>query len=135
MKRSRFNEEQIMAILKEQGAGPGPRTYAASTGSALPPQKGGQASRIARNIAAQLLERSPQVPVIHMGTHNDNDYSDDNDRVCRNFETMLDEIDLACREAGPGPVGATFADVVAMIHDVGQRRQDFAFADATMLTD
>ena len=62
------------------------------------------------------------------------DYSDDNDRVCRNFETVLDEIDLACREAGMEPVGATFADVVAMAHDKGQRRRDFVFADSTLLT-
>lgn len=89
---------------------------------------------IARNIVAQLLERSPQVPVIHMDTHNDNDYSDDTDRVSRNFETVLDEIGKACREAGTEPVGATFADVVAMIHGKTRNRRDFVFADATMLT-
>ena len=89
---------------------------------------------IARNIVSQVLSRDPEVPVVHMVTHNDNDYSDDEDRVCRNFETVLDQIAIACREAGREPVGATFADIVGLLHGNAHRRRDFVFADSTMLT-
>lgn len=91
-------------------------------------------SRIARNIVSQVRARAPRVPVVHMVTHNDNDYGDDNDRVCRNFESVLAEIGAAIREAGAEPVGATFADVVAMVRDADRGGRKFVFADGTMLT-
>lgn len=89
---------------------------------------------IAGNIVGQVLARAPEPPVIHMVTHNDNDYSDDNDRVCRNFETVLAEIGRACRAAGVQPLGATFADVVGMLRSRKRVSPDFVFADKTMLT-
>lgn len=89
---------------------------------------------IARNIVAQVLQRNPAVPVVHVVTHNDNDYSDDADRVCRNFETVLDEIGAAIREAGAQAVGATFADVARLVHGAASGRKGFVFADSTMLT-
>jgi hypothetical protein len=90
--------------------------------------------RIAGNVITQVLARDPEVPVVHMVTHNDNDFADDEDRVCRNFETVLDQIALACRNAGVEAVGATFADVVTMIRGEERRRRAFVFADASMLT-
>jgi hypothetical protein len=90
--------------------------------------------RIARNIVAQVQDRDPRVPVVHMVTHNDNDYSDDDDRVCRNFEAVLTEIGAAIREAGAEPVGATFADIVELVRQGDRQGKGFVFADKTMLT-
>jgi hypothetical protein len=89
---------------------------------------------IADNIVGQLISRAPAVPVIQMVTHNDNDYSDDADRVCRNYETVLAEITRACRAVGAEPVGATFADIVAMLQAGAPAARSFVFADKTMLT-
>jgi peptidoglycan/xylan/chitin deacetylase (PgdA/CDA1 family) len=91
-------------------------------------------ARITRNILRQVRERAPEVPVIHMVTHNDNDYGDDEDRVCRNFETVLQEIRRACEESGVEPVGATYADIVGLIRGGVQRAPSFVFADSSMLT-
>lgn len=90
--------------------------------------------RIARNIVTQVKDRAPAVPVIHMDTHNDNDYSNDGDRVCRNFETVLDEIGNACREAGLEPIGATFADVIGLMRSAERLERPFVFADGSMLS-
>lgn len=90
--------------------------------------------RIARNIVAQVKSRNPKVPVVHMVTHNDNDFSDDNDRVCRNFESVLTEIGAAIREAGAEPVGVTFADIVELVRQDDSTGKGFVFADKTMLT-
>jgi hypothetical protein len=89
---------------------------------------------IARNILGQVHARAPEVPVIHMVTHNDNDYGDDDDRVCRNFETVLEEVCRACAEAGVEPVGSTFAEVVGLIRGGRQRERQFVFADGSMLS-
>lgn len=70
---------------------------------------------IANNIVEQLIARDPAVPVIHMVTHNDHDYTDPNDRVRRNYDVVLREIDQACRSRGIEPVGATIAQLVDMV--------------------
>lgn len=70
---------------------------------------------IANNIVEQLLERKPAVPVIHMDTHNDNDYTDPNDRVRKNYDVVLKEIDQACRSRGIEPVGATIEQLCDMV--------------------
>lgn len=64
--------------------------------------------QIATNIVAQLKARAPKVPVMTLVTHNENDYMDANDRVCRNFRTVLNEIVAACEAAGAKAVGTTF---------------------------
>jgi hypothetical protein len=89
---------------------------------------------IAGNIVRQLVSRDPLVPVVHMVTHNDNDFSDDGDRVCRNFETVLAEIENACRTVGAEPVGTTFAGIVSMLRSRAPASRDFVYADKTMLT-
>lgn len=70
---------------------------------------------IANNIVEQIVERRPAVPVIHMVTHNDHDYTDPDDRVRRNYDVVLREIDDACRSRGITPVGATIADLAEMV--------------------
>lgn len=89
---------------------------------------------IARNIVGQVLARDPPVPVVHMVTHNDNDFSDPADRVCRNFATVLEAIEAACAAHGVAPEGATFADVCALVEAAGDGRRGFVAADATLLT-
>lgn len=70
---------------------------------------------IANNIVEQLIERNPLVPVIHMVTHNDHDYTNPQDRVRRNYDTVLREIDQACRSRGIEPVGATIEQLANMV--------------------
>lgn len=89
---------------------------------------------IARNIVAQTLERAPAVPVIQMVTHNDNDYTDPEDRVCRNFRAALDAIMRACAEHGVRARGATFADVCTAVSAAGDTGRGFVFADPMMQT-
>lgn len=90
--------------------------------------------QIAQNIVAQTLARAPTVPVIQMVTHNDNDYTDPEDRVCRNFGSALDEIMRACTDHGARPQGATFADVCAQVSASDDGSRSFVFADPIMQT-
>jgi peptidoglycan/xylan/chitin deacetylase (PgdA/CDA1 family) len=80
---------------------------------------------IATNIVAQVLERRPAVPVINLVTHNDNDYGDPNDRVCRHFRRVLDAIEGACARRGVTPRGATMAEVADLV--LGAPVADAAF--------
>ena len=70
---------------------------------------------VARNIVAQITARAPKVPVINMITHNDNDYTDDDNRVCRNFEEVLRQIKSASAEAGLNPVAATIETITDLV--------------------
>lgn len=89
---------------------------------------------IATNIVEQVVARDPQVPVVHMVTHNDNDYSNPDDRVCRNYQTVLRELTDAIRRVGAEPTGATFDEVCNMVRDRNVVRKAFVFADKTLLT-
>ena len=89
---------------------------------------------IASNIVTQVLARRPKVPVIHMVTHNDHDYTDPEDRVRRNFATVLREITDACQRAGATPVGATFASVATLVREAKKTTAPFVYAHASMLT-
>lgn len=89
---------------------------------------------IATNIVAQTLARDPAVPVVHMVTHNDNDFSHPDDRVGRNFKTVLREIEDACHRAGAEPVGATFASVCDLVRERERPTRAFVYAHASMLT-
>lgn len=72
---------------------------------------------IARNVVRQLQERAPVVKMIMVVTHNDHDFSDPDDRVCRNFQTVLKAIDTACAEAGVEAAGATVESVCAAVRE------------------
>ncbi len=80
---------------------------------------------IADNIVEQIMERRPSVPVIHMVTHNDHDYTDPEDRVRKNYDVVLREIDRACRSRGIEPVGATMAELVDMVLAQPVENEDF----------
>lgn len=90
--------------------------------------------RIARNIVRQVLTRAPAVPVVHLVTHNDNDYSDPEDRVRGNLVSVLDEIRNACEAHEAEAVGATFSDVCDAVLASGDPGRGFVYADSTMLT-
>jgi hypothetical protein len=66
---------------------------------------------IADNIVNQILARAPAVPVINCVTHNDNDYTDPEDRVCVNFRRSMQAITDACARAGVTAHGTTLADI------------------------
>lgn len=83
---------------------------------------------IARNIVAQLRARAPSVPVITLLTHNDNDYGDDDDRVCRNLRRSLAALTDACRDAGIEPVGATLAEICDRVLAEPVTMRDFVHA-------
>ena len=89
--------------------------------------------RISINIVKQVIKRCPTIPIIHMVTHNDNNFLDPNDRVCKNFRKMLTELTNAIKQAGKCPIGATFAEITEMVSSKGQRTHDFVYAHAEML--
>ena len=88
---------------------------------------------IADNIVGQVVAREPAVPVVHMVTHNDNDFSDPADRVCRNYVSALNEVVEACRRRGLTAVGATFADVADKLRSADRTDSRFRYAHASML--
>ena len=89
--------------------------------------------RIADNIVGQVIARGPAVPVVQMVTHNDHDFTDLGDRVCRNFQTVLDEVKKACGRRGLVPVGATFAGVAEKLRAADKPETAFRYAHASML--
>jgi peptidoglycan/xylan/chitin deacetylase (PgdA/CDA1 family) len=72
-------------------------------------------TRIATNIVTQIKARNPAVPIVMVVSHNDNDYTDPNDRVAKNLRRSLDATVAACRAAGYEPRGATIAEVCAKV--------------------
>jgi hypothetical protein len=88
---------------------------------------------IADNIVGQVVKRNPAVPVVHMVTHNDNDFMDPNDRVAKNFSTVLNEVTEACQRRGLKPIGSTFSDVAERLRETGSQKQIFRHAHASML--
>jgi len=70
---------------------------------------------ILSNITQQIAEREPTVPVIHFDTHNDNMYMDPENRVRKNYETVLSAIPEYCERVGLRPVGATVDEVCELV--------------------
>ncbi len=69
----------------------------------------------ADNIVEQLIARDPSVPTLSTITHNDNDFTNPDDRVCKNLCAALKAMTDACKSRGIEPVGATLADVCDMV--------------------
>lgn len=88
---------------------------------------------IADNIVQQVIARDPDVRVVQMVTHNDNDFSNPNDRVANNFRTILTEVTEACHRHGYTPVGATFASVASALRSKVLQTSKFTYAHASML--
>jgi hypothetical protein len=72
---------------------------------------------IARNIIVQMLERKPLVPTVMIVTHNDNDFTNSEDRVAYNMHRSLSSIFKACHEEGYTPVGATIETICTMVRE------------------
>jgi peptidoglycan/xylan/chitin deacetylase (PgdA/CDA1 family) len=74
----------------------------------------------ARNIVKQLIDRKPIAPIIMVVTHNDNDFTDPQDRVCRNYHTVLQAITQACAEADVEPVGVNLEFICDLVRQQTQ---------------
>jgi hypothetical protein len=84
--------------------------------------------RTANNIVEQLIARDPSIPTISTITHNDNDFTNPNDRVCKNFMMALKEMTEACKSRGIEPVGATVADICDMVLAKPAKMKPFVYA-------
>lgn len=73
---------------------------------------------IAGNIVGQIAARAPKVPVINIVTHNDNDYSNLDERVPHNFVRALDAVFKACDRRSIRVKGATMATVADLVLEV-----------------
>lgn len=80
---------------------------------------------LVNHVVEQLAQRRPAFPVIHFVTHNDNDYTDPDNRVRRNYETVLDAILDVCAKAGLRAVGSTVEEVCDVVLRQPVRRAEF----------
>ncbi len=83
--------------------------------------------RIAANIVSQTRERGATIPVINLLTHNDNDFTDPDDRVCRNFVRAMQAMTDAAKAAGMEPVGSTIETVVDLVLAEPDRSLEFVY--------
>ena len=97
-----------------------------------PDYKEADYNRIATNIVTQIKARNPAVPMIMLVSHNDNDYTDPNDRVARNLRRSLDAVVQACRQAGFEPKGATIASVCAKVLALPAPRDEWVIGRASI---
>ncbi|MBM09587.1 MAG: hypothetical protein CMF69_08430 [Magnetovibrio sp.] len=72
-------------------------------------------SRIADNIIDQLIDRAPSIPTINFITHNDNDHTNLDDRVCANLIKSMEAIMKSCEARNITPVGTTLDKICDMV--------------------
>ena len=83
--------------------------------------------RIAANIISQVRQRGATIPVINSITHNDNDFTDPNDRVCRNFVRAMQAMTDAAGAAGMTPVGSTIETITDLVLAEPDRSLEFVY--------
>ena len=83
--------------------------------------------RIAANIVSQLRERGATIPVINSITHNDNDFTDPEDRVCRNFVRAMQAMRDAAGASRMEPVGSTIETVADLVLAEPDRSLEFVY--------
>ena len=83
--------------------------------------------RIAANIVHQVRERGATIPVINSITHNDNDFTDPEDRVCRNFVRAMRAMTDAARAVGMEPAGSTMETVADLVLAEPDRSLEFVY--------
>ena len=83
--------------------------------------------RIATNIVSQVRQRGATIPVINSITHNDNDYTDPDDRVCRNFVRAMQAMTDAAQAAGMEPVGSTMETIADLVLAEPDRSLEFVY--------
>ena len=83
---------------------------------------------IAANIVNQVRGRGAAVPVLNSITHNDNDFTDPDDRVCRNFVRALRAMTSAAHACGMTPAGTTLETIVELVLAEPDRSLDFVHA-------
>ncbi|MEK9723180.1 MAG: hypothetical protein VW405_06810 [Rhodospirillaceae bacterium] len=84
--------------------------------------------KIANNIIDQLIARNPSIPTLNMITHNDNDHTDPNDRVCGNLIKSLGAITECCKARGIEPVGTTLDKICDMVLAEPVKMAPFVYA-------
>ena len=88
---------------------------------------------VAWNIVRQIKARAPAVPVVNTVTHNDHDFGDPQDRVCRNFKAVLKAIENACREEGLRPVGTTIETVCDLVLKIPPQQRELKYASGKVM--
>jgi len=88
--------------------------------------------RIATNIVSETKRRDPAVPVVMIVSHNDNDYTDPNDRVAKNLRRSLDAVVAATRAAGFEPRGSTIAAVCVKVLAIPMVRPEWVIGRASI---
>lgn len=79
-------------------------------------------------IVTQIIRRDSPIKVINIVTHNDNDYSDPQNRVRRNFSQTLTSIARSCEMHGLSHKGATIAQVCSRVLETTPVKLDFVYA-------
>jgi len=82
-------------------------------------------NQIVTNIVSQLKKRNPFIPVINLVTHNDHDYTNGNDPVCKNYRIVLNEIKKVCKLEGIKAEGTTFNKICDKVLDLPSQKHDF----------
>ncbi len=91
--------------------------------------------RLVGNVLDQISARAPAVPCINLLTHNDNDFTDPNDRVRGNLVTVLEEIHRACSTRGIRPIGATLETVCEKVLELPPVPRSFDRSGGRILFD
>ena len=82
---------------------------------------------IASNIVSQIKARQATIPVINSITHNDNDYTDPEDRVAKNFRRALQAMTDAAKAAGMEQVGSTIEIISDLVLAEPDRSLEFIY--------
>ncbi len=83
---------------------------------------------IAGNIIDQVMKRNPSIPVLNFITHNDNDHTDPNDRVCANLIKSMTAMNEAAKERGITLEGTTLDKICDMVLAEPVKMEPFVYA-------
>ena len=83
---------------------------------------------IAGNIIDQLIQRNPSIPTLSFITHNDNDHTDPNDRVCANLIKSMTAMNEAAKERGITLEGTTLDKICDMVLVEPVKMEPFVYA-------
>ena len=76
-------------------------------------------------FSGRLRERGATIPVINGITHNDNDFTDPEDRVCRNFVRAMQAMRDAAGASRMEPAGGTIETVADLVLAEPDRSLEF----------
>ena len=82
---------------------------------------------IATNIISQIKAREATIPVINCITHNDNDYTNPEDRVCANLRRSMQAMTDAAKAASMEPLGSTIETICDLVLAEPDGTLDFVY--------